>query len=282
MMTALVALAHAKLGDRVVLTASDLSVESFVGLTAGELWEIEDLLYALLLSSDNAAALALARHVAGSEAGFVQLMNEQARRWGLENTHFANPHGLDDPHHYSTAYDLAQIALRGLTDPVFASIVSTRQRQVGHRTLVNLNQLLGTYEGAVGIKTGTTPAAGQCLVSVVTRPDGHVLCVVLGSTDRYEDARLLLDSYFHNYVSFSLDLGPKGLNTISRRDGGEAVLVLEREERVLLPRWQLPWLRVQRVLAPARASDAGGLAGSARFTVRGALLADIALYEVAP
>jgi len=282
MMTALVALERGHLSDSVVVQAGDLAVDSLLGLGAGEVWALEDLLYALLLPSDNAAALVIARHIAGSEAAFVALMNERAAHWGLRNTHFANPHGYDDPQHYSTAHDLAQVALRGLANPVFATMVATRQRRVGRRTLVNLNQLLGAYEGAEGIKTGTTDQAGQCLISLARRPDGRALCIVLGSADRYRDSRLLLDYYFATYRTVSLKLGPKGLNRIRTLDGREAVLVLGEHPQVLLLCWQLPSLRVQRLSRAVGAPDTDGSVGSARFTLGTVLLAEVPLYASPP
>jgi D-alanyl-D-alanine carboxypeptidase (penicillin-binding protein 5/6) len=282
MMTALVALERGTLSDRVVVQAADLKTRSFIDLRPGEVWTLEDLLYALLLPSDNVAALVIARHIAGSEEAFVELMNEQAARWGLRDTRFANPHGLDDPQHYSTALDLAQIALHGLADPAFAQIVSTPQRSVGRRQLTNLNQLLGAYEGAAGVKTGTTDQAGQCLVATATRRHGQVLSVVLGSADRYQDSRLLLDSYFANYVTLPLNLGPKGLNSIRRPDGSEAVLVLRDERWALLPLWQKPWLRTQRVCPVVGPEDSRSLAGTARFTVGRVVLAEMPLYALAP
>lgn len=276
MMTALIAIERGRLDDTVVVQPGDLQVASAIGLSAGEEWTLRDLLYDLLLPSDNAAALAIARHVAGSEAAFVDLMNAKAAEWGLRDTHFANPHGLDDPDHYSTAHDLAQIALRGLAQPLFASIAGTREKRVGQRVLRNLNELLGSYAGAEGVKTGTTDAAGQCLVAVAGRPEGRALAVVLGSTDRYRDTRALLDYYFAHYRLLSPGLGPVGLNAIRQPDGSRVVLALEGRPAFLLPVWQLPWLGVVRV------RQEGGRAGVARFVAGGAVLAEQPLQALAP
>lgn len=280
MMTALVALRRGNLADRVTIRAEDLGVGSIVGLSAGEVWTLEDLLYALLLPSDNAVAVVIARHIAGSEPAFVDVMNAQAAEWGLSDTHFVNSHGLDDPQHYSSAYDLAQITLHGLANPVFARIVATPEHQVGVRTLANLNQLIGTYEGAEGVKTGTTDLAGQCLVAVARRPSGRVLSVVLGSTDRYRASQLLMDYYFASYCSVPLQLGPKGLNSLRGLEGEPEVLVLREHPEVVLPRWQLPWLRVQPVYQPGRAI--GAPAGIARFSLGRDVLAELPLYASAP
>ena len=218
MMTALVAIEYGSLSDTVVIQPADLREGTGVGLAPGEQWTLKDLLYDLLLSSDNTAAVAIARHVGGSEQAFVALMNQQAADWGLSETHFVNPHGLDEPGHYSSARDLAQIALHGLNDPTFAQIVGTREYRVGPHTLVNLNQLLGAYPGIEGVKTGTTEAAGQCLVAAAERPTGNVLCVVLGSTDRYADAQALLDYYYTSYHTFTLSLGSTEVSVLLPAD----------------------------------------------------------------
>jgi D-alanyl-D-alanine carboxypeptidase (penicillin-binding protein 5/6) len=282
MMTALVALRRGNLADTVVVQLGDLAVWSTIGLTAGEQWSLGDLLYALMLPSDNAVALTIARHIAGSEAAFVDLMNAQAAEWGLKDTRFANPHGLDQAQHYSTAHDLAQIAARGLAQPVFAEIISTREHRVGGRTLRNTNELLGVYAGAAGVKTGTTELAGQCLVSVVRRPDGRALSVIMGSVDRYRDSRLLLDYYFANYVIVPLELGVKGVNLVSKPDGTIGVLALREPGRVLLPRWRVPWLRVQRFYDLSTLAQGEGPVGMVRFIAGGDNLAELPLYLLAP
>ncbi len=276
MMTALLALERGNLTDMVTVEADDLAVTSAAGLWAGQTLTLEDMLHALLLPSDNAAAVAIARHVGGSEAAFVAMMNARAAEWGLADTHFVNPHGLDDPAHYSSARDLAQIALRGLTEPTFARIVSTRERVVGGRTLVNLNELLGSYPGAEGVKTGTTDEAGQCLISAAGRADGRVLAVVMGSDDRFRDSRALLDYYFASYCLVPLRLGPKGINLLPLGDGSTAVLALAGQPSALLPRWQLPWLQVVRVPGER------GATGMARFLVGGTVVAEEPLMVLAP
>ncbi|MGQ9684086.1 MAG: D-alanyl-D-alanine carboxypeptidase family protein [Anaerolineae bacterium] len=279
-MTALVALEGGHLDDQVTIAASDLSVDSVLGLRPGEVWTLADLLYALMLSSDNASAVAIARHVAGSEGAFVEQMNARAVAWGLTKTHFENPHGYDDPNHYSTARDLAALARLAMDNATFRRIVATREHVVGGRVLTNSNQLLGSYEGAEGIKTGTTEAAGQCLVSSAVRKDGHALCVVMGSADRYRDTRLLLDYYFRSYVEVPLGLGAVGLARVRRADGLWASLVPEQTRVAFLPRWQLPWLRVQRVVA--RQPAPGGTAGLVRYTLGTVTLAQVPLHFGTP
>ncbi len=184
-----------------------------MGLDAGEVLNVRQLLYGLLLPSGNDAAIALAERD-GPSAAFVGRMNERAQQLGLADTHFVNPDGLDDDQQVTSASDLARLAHYALSSqPLFAAIVKTSHQvipaEAGHPAfdLTNLNQLLGTYLGADGVKTGTTPAAGQNLVASATR-DGHrLLAVVLGSDDRYSDAMALLDHGFSSYAWWQPALG---------------------------------------------------------------------------
>ena len=163
-MTALLVLEQANLNDVVTVFPAALVGEASMGLVAGESLTVEDLLWGLLLRSGNDAAAALAEHVAGSQQAFVDLMNQRAAELGLTSTHFANPHGLDAPDHYSSAEDLWRLAELAMANPAFRTMVATQSHEAAGRQLFNINELLGLYPGADGIKTGTSDAAGQCLV----------------------------------------------------------------------------------------------------------------------
>ncbi len=169
-------------------------------LSAGDLFTVRDLLYALLLDSSNEAAAALAAHVEGDIDAFVEEMNRTVRSLGLRDTRFANPHGLDQPGHYSSASDLAEIAQALLDDARLARIVATPQRTIsapeGAALLENSNPLLETYQGAIGVKTGRTLGAGEVLVAAATRRQGSLIAVVMRSADAAADARELLDRGF--------------------------------------------------------------------------------------
>ncbi len=194
LMTALITLRRVALDEAVTVSATAAGMEgSRMGLVAGETLTVRDLLHGLLIASGNDAAVALAEHVAGSEADFVALMNGEAARMGLPATHFANSHGLDAEGMTSSAADLLAIARAALEYPVFAEIVATQSVQVAGHDLTNTNELLGVYPGADGIKTGTTDEAGECLVASVSRSGHRIVAVILGSTGRYADARALLD-----------------------------------------------------------------------------------------
>ncbi len=134
-------------------------------LKEGEELTLETLLYGLMLCSGNDAAVAIAEHISGSEAGFAARMNETAAELGMKNTSFANPNGLDHEKHYSTARDMATLARAAMENETLARIASTRTVTIGGRTMTNHNKLLSYMDGCLGLKTGYTKAAGRTLVS---------------------------------------------------------------------------------------------------------------------
>jgi serine-type D-Ala-D-Ala carboxypeptidase (penicillin-binding protein 5/6) len=201
MMTALVVRREATLEEEVTVSAAAAAVpEGKLSLQAGESFNVQELLYGLLLNSSNDAAVALAEHVSGSVEGFVALMNEEARRIGADESNFTTPHGLDALDHYSTASDLALIGEKLLEDEVLAEIVGTQEATIsGSRRVVSLentNLLLGSYPGALGIKTGFTASAGNVLVSAAERDGRRLIAVALGSADTFADSRAMLDYGF--------------------------------------------------------------------------------------
>ncbi|MEZ4867778.1 MAG: D-alanyl-D-alanine carboxypeptidase family protein [Caldilineaceae bacterium] len=195
LMTALLVLEANDLQAEVTIEVNDLVGDSSMGLRVGEKVTVEALLWGLLLPSGNDAAAALARHTAGSVAEFVAQMNQRATVLGLRQTHFRNPHGLDAGGHTSSAADLLTLTLADWRFPLFRQIVSQATATVAGHTLRNTNELLGQYPGANGVKTGTTDAAGQCLVASIQPNDHQVIAIVLGSTDRYQDVRALYAYY---------------------------------------------------------------------------------------
>ena len=203
--TALVALDLAPLTQRVraVFDPASLGDSSLMGLRPGDELSLEDLLYGLMLPSGNDAALAIATGLAGSEERFVALMNARVQALGLKNTHFQNPHGLDAPGHYSSAYDLVQLARVGMRDPRFRRIVGTRVwalRTPRAYEITNRNRLLWEYPGADGVKTGYTERAGRTLVASAVR-DGHrVYVALLNSPDPFAEARRLFDWVFATFT----------------------------------------------------------------------------------
>lgn len=200
-MTALIVCEQCNVLDRVKIPREAVGVEgSCVYLQADEVLTVQELLYALMLSSGNDAALALAIYCGGTVEGFAELMNDKARLLGMTHTHFVNPHGLDYPDHYSTARDLATLACFAMQNAIFAKTVSTKQVTVGKRTWTNHNRLLWRVRGADGIKTGYTRAAGRILVSTAVRDGRRVVVVTLNDPDDWNDHAKLYETAFSRYT----------------------------------------------------------------------------------
>ncbi|HEX2196103.1 MAG TPA: serine hydrolase [Actinomycetota bacterium] len=204
-------------------------------LRPGDVFTVGELLHALLLSSSNDAAVALAEHVAGSEPAFVERMNRLGRSLGLQRSRFATSHGLDVPDHYSTARDLARLALAVLRRPVLAEIVATAETTItgtsGTHRLVNTNPLLESYEGAVGVKTGYTSGAGDVLVAAAVRSGRRLVAVAMGSDDAAADARALLDYGFRILGRGVLVREGKVLGALVFDPSGSAAVVAGRTVR---------------------------------------------------
>lgn len=199
-MTALVVCEQCNVLDRVRIMPEAVGIEgSSMYLQAGEILTVQELLYGLMLQSGNDAAVALAIYCGGTVEGFAQLMNDEARRLGLTGTHFENPNGLDNENHYSTARDLAKLTAYTLENEVFSKTVSTKSIQVGDRSLTNHNKLLWRYEGADGVKTGYTKAAGRILVSSATRDGRQLIAVTINAPDDWNDHTRLLDYGFQQF-----------------------------------------------------------------------------------
>ncbi|SHK93662.1 D-alanyl-D-alanine carboxypeptidase (penicillin-binding protein 5/6) [Desulforamulus aeronauticus DSM 10349] len=202
--TALVALECGNLTDTAIISKRAAGVEgSSIYLKAGEKLTLEELIYGALMHSGNDACVAIAEQVAGDEKDFVNLMNYRAYRLGAHNSNFCNTNGLPDDHHLSTAYDLALITRHALKNSAFRSIVASKTHTIrgpqGKRILSNTNKMLWDYQGADGVKTGTTNAAGKCLVSSATRDGRSLIAVVLHSDDRYAESIQLLNYGFTHY-----------------------------------------------------------------------------------
>lgn len=205
-MTAIVAIEHGKLSDKVKTSKRAAGKEgSSIYLKLNEEMSLHNMLYGLMLRSGNDAATAIAEHVGGSEEGFVHLMNEKARLLGLENSQFRNPHGLDAEGHYSSANDLAKLTAYALRNPVFKEIVKTKVKTAPNPNedwdykWKNKNKMLTMFEGADGVKTGFTKQAFRCLVSSATRSSQQLAVVTLNDGDDWVDHQKLLNWGFANY-----------------------------------------------------------------------------------
>ena len=225
-MTALLAIEHGRAQDRVVCSENAFGISgTSIYLQMGESLTLEEMLLGLMLSSGNDAAVAIAEHIGGTVEEFVAMMNARAREIGAVNTHFANPHGLPDENHYTTAYDLALITREAMANDDFRALVSTQRASISwegrayHRQLTNKNKLLADYPGATGVKTGYTSKAGRCLAFGSVRDGLEMVGTVLGCGDWFQEAARLMDGCHETY-SMTRVLGPTiSAGTIAVTDG---------------------------------------------------------------
>jgi len=231
-MTALIVCEQCNVLDRMRVPKEAVGIEgSSMYLQEGEVLTLQELLYGLMLQSGNDAAVALAIYCGGTVEGFAELMNDKARNLGLKNTHFENPNGLDAPGHYSTARDLAVLAAYAMENPIFRKTVSTKNLHMGQRYLTNHNKLLWRVEGADGVKTGYTRAAGRILVSSATRNDRRLIAVTIDDPDDWNDHASLLESGFSRYAERQVVTKGQLVDTLEVEGGeGSQVTVLAAED----------------------------------------------------
>lgn len=225
-MTCIIALENSNLDDIVTISENSATVYgSTLGLISNMKISMNDLLYGLMLRSGNDCAIAIAEHISGSVENFSELMNSKAKELKLENTNFVTPHGLDNPNHYTTAYDLAILTDYALKNDFFKKIVSTKTYTINFngypKTISNTNELLGNLNGVYGVKTGFTFEAGRCLVSACSRNNFDIIVVVLGAntkkirtsdssklinyiynTYKYIDISCILTETFNNFITY--------------------------------------------------------------------------------
>lgn len=265
LMTALVTLEHCAPGERVTIEHADAAVEgSSAYLQPGESYSVEEVLFGLLLVSGNDAALALARHVAGSVEAFAELMNQKAAELGLTNSSFRNPHGLDAEDHYSCAADLARIMAACMENETFMRINSAESATVRGVTYVNHNKLLAQCEGVCGGKTGYTKAAGRSLVTCAEREGLRLICVTLGCPDDWKEQTELYDWAYSTYSCIRLTedtilaelpviSGMMGAVSVSPAEG--CALLLEKDAPAAMDLELAPF-----VFAPVREGEPAGRA----------------------
>ncbi len=213
LMTALLVAENCNLDDTVTFSATaTTNLESgavSIGMTEGDTLTVRQCLYALLLKSANEVGNALAEHVAGSNAAFAEKMNAKAASLGCTNTHFANPHGLNDPNHYTTPHDMALIARAAFANDIVKTVASTRtytlpatKKNPSGLTVTMGHKMLNPndsryYQGIIGGKTGYTSKAGNTLVTAAERNGVRLIAVVMKSqSTHYTDTKALLDYGF--------------------------------------------------------------------------------------
>ena len=186
--------------SEVVIKSEWTGIEgSSLYLKPGEIITVETLLYGLLLHSGNDAAVALAGFCAGDVASFVEQMNHKARELGMKQTHFANPNGLSEDGHYSTAYDMALLGCACAKNELLAKIMATKSVRFGTRVFTNHNKLLWKYPGCAGMKTGYTEKAGRTLVSSASREGQTLIAVTLNAPNDWNDHEKLLNYGFQTF-----------------------------------------------------------------------------------
>ena len=204
MMTCLLALENGNLADTLFIT-KDVYIAKDSRVRLGDGYRLGNLIYEMMLVSDNDAAYAIAKHVGGDTLTFCDMMNQKAQYLGMDSTHFANPNGMPNDQNYSSASDLVRLSRYCMWDSAFAQIVNSAEADLllvdgRHLPCLNTNQLLTTYEGCIGIKTGFTRQAGNCLASAATRDGTTLYLVLLGSrsmTSRFTESAILLDYGFN-------------------------------------------------------------------------------------
>ena len=203
MMTCLLALENGNLCDTVCIT-DDVFVTKDTRVRVGDCYLLYDLVCEMMLQSDNVSALALAKHVAGDTLAFCQMMNEKAAYLSMDSTHFANPNGMPNDSTYSTAVDLLKLTRYCMRDSLFAQIVGAAFMDIPltdkrHMPVQNTNLLLEQYNGCIGVKTGYTRKAGNCLASAATRHGVTLYLILLKSrsrSSRFSESESLLDYGF--------------------------------------------------------------------------------------
>jgi len=241
-MTAWLAIRYGNLQELVKIPSMAVGVEgSSMYLEKGETLTLEDLLYGLMLNSGNDAAVAIAIHLGGSVEGFAAMMNAEAEKLGMLNTHFVTPNGLQHKDHYTSAYDLGLLSCLAMQDPEFRKIVGTESKQVpwlDHpwpRTLKNKNKILWQYEGGNGVKTGYTTAAGRCLVASAERDGMQLVSVALNCGPMFEDCMALMDDAFARYRMVMLVPESVSIAGTDVKAGVKGRVMLRTDRPVALP-----------------------------------------------
>lgn len=262
--TAIVAIENYPDLDKVVKVSDNaVGIEgTSIYLKHGEEITMRDLLYGLILASGNDCAVAIAEEVCG-EKEFVNKMNEFAVNLGLSATHFANPHGLDEDGHYTSAYDLAYITAYAMKNPIFREIVGTKYHNIKEtnvyqeRYLKHKNRLMFLDDNCIGVKTGFTDNAGRCLVSAYEKDGMQLISVVLNCQPMFEEANRLTQNALseftfkewvkpYNYVSsIKIEDGDKnevGIATIK----GFSNVIRKSEENLYHVQYDIP----EQITAP--------------------------------
>jgi D-alanyl-D-alanine carboxypeptidase (penicillin-binding protein 5/6) len=291
-MTCIVTLENAKLDEVVTVSSYAARMPDVqLNINTGEQYYLKDLLYSLMLESHNDVAVAIAEHVGGSIEGFATMMNDKARELGCEHTNFVTPNGLDAEGHYTTAKDLAVIASYAIKNDKFIEITNTsshvfKEIKKGRGYSVsNKNRFLYMMEGAIGVKTGFTGAAGYCFVGAIKRQDKTLVSVVLGcgwppnKSLKWSDTKELMNYGVTNYKKRQIFEEVK-LDPIFVKDGQQKyaalkvegdITLLMRDDEAVKVEYDLP-----KMLQAPIAADS--VIGSAKYYIDNTLYSEIPIY----
>lgn len=264
------------------------SGESRMLLKAGQSVTVGELLRGLIVQSGNDAAITLALHIAGSEAGFVDLMNREAKRLGMNNTHFANPVGLPDAQHYSSAFDLALLAAAIVRDyPQHYALFGLRDYTFNNVTQANRNRLLWIDPYADGLKTGHTETAGYCLVGSVKRNNRRLISVLLGAPSdnlRATESQKLLNFGFQHFDAVRVYQKNQPVTRVRIWKGTKSQLEVgfRQDSFLTIPKGKLAQLKAtmethQPILAPV---SGGQPLGMLKLTLDGKSYAEFPLVAL--
>ena len=246
MLTCILALEKLNPTDEVTMNqAAVFTEDNTLSWSANDSVSARDMITAVMLVSENGGAVALANAIAGNNSDFAEMMNDKARAIGCKDSHFVNPNGLPNPNHYSTAADMARIAVYCMKNKDFREIVNTRRTSIHWiypkdkwSELNNTNELLGKYKGADGIKTGWTNAAGGCLAASAKRGEIELIAIVMRSTNhdtRFDDAATLLNYGFERVRMVSGVDKYRTEKTVFVRGGKRATVHIRAEENLDFP-----------------------------------------------
>lgn len=240
-MTALLAVENGTLDKKVKVSANASGVEgSSIYLEVGEKISLRDLVYGLMLRSGNDAAIAISEEIGGSTSNFVIMMNKRARELGAFNTHFTNPNGLHNPDHYTTAKDMALIAMAAMKNADFKEVAATKswvtERGEGkYNYFYNKNKVVYQYNGGTGIKIGYTKAAGRTLVASSERNGMELICVVMNAPDWFQDTYKLMDYAYSQYETAKITTGQRPIKAVKVRGGNKSFAQIGSGKDILCP-----------------------------------------------
>lgn len=310
-MTAILAIENGNLKDVVTVKkrAAAVSMGQDIGLQTGDRLYLEDLLKAALMFSANDSTVAIGEHIAGDHDLFVQMMNDKALSLGMTNTRFANTNGFHHPNHYTTANDLAVLTSYALKNKIFAQMVSTEEAEISWlpketdkpganlevtqngeivplktRTIHSTNRLLRSdFKGINGVKTGTTPRAGNCLIASATREGRQLVVVILNSDNRWNDATKLLDFGFNEVRPVVLVEKGELVTDLEVVDGVEKKINLVAAERVQIYTTSIELEKIKRKLkleqAPTAPVSQGTRLGQLKFYLNDKEIASVDLVS---